>query len=85
MVGFLTSNEEAEQYLVAAVLRRGNATGSLGALGILRRLIPTTFESFNPAGTPALEMRFFPGARLLRQVGSAVRQPQSLPTGSHRN
>jgi Transposase DDE domain group 1 len=28
-VCFLTFNEEAEQYLVAAVLRRGNATGSL--------------------------------------------------------
>jgi len=39
MVCFLTFNKEAEQYLVAAVLRRGNATGSLGALGILRRLI----------------------------------------------
>jgi Transposase DDE domain group 1 len=32
MVCFFTFNEETEQYLVAAVLRRGNATGSLGAL-----------------------------------------------------
>src|SRR5260370_20345084 len=39
MVCFLTFNEEAEQYLVAAVLCRGNAAGSLGALGILRRLL----------------------------------------------
>jgi len=30
---FSAFNEEAEQYLVAAVLRRGNATGSLGAWG----------------------------------------------------
>src|SRR5438552_17326616 len=39
MVCFLTLNEEAEQYLVVAVLRRGNATGSLGAMGIMRSLI----------------------------------------------
>ena len=39
MVCFLTFNEEVEQYLVAAVLRRGNAPGSAGAIGILRRLI----------------------------------------------
>jgi hypothetical protein len=46
MVCFLTFNEEAEQYLVAAVLRRGNATGSLGALGILRRLIGRVCNAF---------------------------------------
>src|SRR5260370_1546187 len=49
MVCFLTFNEEAEQYLVAAVLRRGNATGSLGALGILRRLIARVSEAFPKA------------------------------------
>jgi hypothetical protein len=46
MVCFLTFDEEAEQYLVAAVLRRGNATGSLGALGILRRLIGRVSNAF---------------------------------------
>jgi hypothetical protein len=46
MVCFLTFNEEAEQYLVAAVLRRGNAAGSLGALGILRRLIARVSNAF---------------------------------------
>jgi len=49
MVCFLTFNEEAEQYLVAAVLRRGNATGSLGALGILRRLIARVSNAFPKA------------------------------------
>ncbi|MGC2418399.1 MAG: IS1380 family transposase [Candidatus Acidiferrales bacterium] len=49
MVCFLTFNEEAEQYLVAAVLRRGNATGSVGALGILRRLITRVSDAFPKA------------------------------------
>jgi hypothetical protein len=49
MVCFLTFNEEAEQYLVAAVLRRGNATGSVGAIGILRRLIARVSDAFPKA------------------------------------
>jgi hypothetical protein len=49
MVCFLTFNEEAEQYLVAAVLRRGNASGSVGALGILRRLIARVSDAFPKA------------------------------------
>lgn len=49
MVCFLTFNEETEQYLVAAVLRRGNAAGSLGALGILRRLIARVSDAFPKA------------------------------------
>jgi hypothetical protein len=46
MVCFLTFNEEADQYLVAAVLRRGNASGSAGAIGILRRLIARVSDAF---------------------------------------
>ena len=49
MVCFLTFDGEAEQYLVAAVLRRGNATGSVGALGILRRLIARVSNAFPKA------------------------------------
>jgi len=49
MVCFLTFNEEAEQYLVAAVLRPGNAPGSAGAVGILRRLIRRVKEAFPAA------------------------------------
>jgi hypothetical protein len=39
-------NDEPEQHLVAAVLRPGNATASLGALGILRRLIERLNNAF---------------------------------------
>jgi Transposase DDE domain group 1 len=46
MVGFLSFDQEVEQYLVTAVLRAGNAPASLGAVGILRRLIRRLKESF---------------------------------------
>src|SRR5436309_11981842 len=49
MVGFLTFDQEAEQYLVAAVLRPGNAPGSAGAIGILRRLMARVGEAFPKA------------------------------------
>jgi hypothetical protein len=49
MVCFLTFDGEAEQYLVAAVLRPGNAPGSAGALGILRRLIERVGDAFPKA------------------------------------
>lgn len=46
VVGFLSFDEESEQYLVAAVLRPGNAHGSVGAIGILRRLIQRVKKAF---------------------------------------
>jgi hypothetical protein len=46
VVCFLTFNEEAEQYLVAAVLRPGNAASSAGAIGILRRLMGRVKNAF---------------------------------------
>ena len=49
VVGFLTFDQEAEQYLVAAVLRAGNAPGSAGAVGILQRLIERLREAFPDA------------------------------------
>jgi len=49
VVGFLTFNEEREQFLVTAVLRPGNAAGSLGAVGILSRLIARLREAFPQA------------------------------------
>jgi len=39
MLGFVSFNDEPEQYLCAAVLRAGNVTAAFGAVGILRRLI----------------------------------------------
>src|SRR5438477_87859 len=49
VVGFLTFNQEAEQYLVTAVLRPGNAPGSAGAVGLLRRLIERLRGAFPKA------------------------------------
>ena len=49
MVGFLTFDQEVEQYLVTAVLRPGNAPGSAGAVGLLRRLIERLREAFPKA------------------------------------
>src|SRR6267143_2015020 len=39
VMGFISFNEEAEQYLCAAVLRPGNAPAAVGAVGLLRRLM----------------------------------------------
>ncbi len=39
VLGFVSFNEEAEQYLCAAVLRPGNVTAAVGAVGLLRRLV----------------------------------------------
>ena len=46
MMGFVTFNDEAEQYLCAAVLRPGNVTAATGAVGILRRLMALIRVSF---------------------------------------
>jgi hypothetical protein len=39
VMGFVSFNDEAEQYLCAAVLRPGNVTAAAGAVAILRRLM----------------------------------------------
>jgi hypothetical protein len=39
VMGFVSFNDEAEQYLCAAVLRPGNVTAAAGAVAILRRLV----------------------------------------------
>jgi hypothetical protein len=39
VMGFISFNDEAEQYLCAAVLRPGNATAAVGAVPLLRRLV----------------------------------------------
>lgn len=48
-LAFLTFNQEPDQYLVAAVLRPGNATASRGAVGMLRRLITRLEQAFPKA------------------------------------
>src|ERR1700687_3344367 len=49
VAGFLTFTEEPEQYLFAYVLRPGNAGASVGALGILSRLVPRLRAAFPQA------------------------------------
>ena len=49
MMGFVTFNDEADQYLCAAVLRPGNVTAAAGAVGILRRLMALIRNSFSKA------------------------------------
>jgi DDE family transposase len=39
VMGFVSFNDEAEQYLCAAVLRPGNVTAAVGAVALLRRLL----------------------------------------------
>jgi len=46
VLGFVSFNEEAEQYLCAAVLRPGNVTAAVGAVGLLRRLVRIIRECF---------------------------------------
>jgi hypothetical protein len=46
LVGTLTFDDEARQYLVAAVLRPGNAAGAAGAGGVLQRLLPKLRRAF---------------------------------------
>ena len=38
MMGFVSFDDEADQYLCAAVLRPGNVAAAAGAVGILRRV-----------------------------------------------
>jgi putative transposase len=49
-MGFVSFNEEVEQYLCAAVLRPGNATAAVGAVGLLRRLVKMIRSYFPETG-----------------------------------
>src|ERR1700674_3766069 len=46
VAGFVTFNHEPEQYLLAYVLRPGNAPATRGAIGILRRLLERLRQAF---------------------------------------
>ena len=46
LMAFLTIDDEPRQYLVAAVLRPGNAATAVGVHGLLRRLIPKVWAAF---------------------------------------
>ena len=49
LLAFLTFDDEAEQYLCAAILRPGNAPATRGARGLLRRLLPLLRIAFPKA------------------------------------
>lgn len=49
MVTTIQFDEEPEHYLVAPVLRPGNAKGNRGAIGILKRLVPRLRAAFPKA------------------------------------
>ncbi|MGH9455354.1 MAG: IS1380 family transposase [Terriglobia bacterium] len=49
VAGFVSFNDEKEQYLFTAVLRPGNAVASRGAIGILWRILKRVWEAFPKA------------------------------------
>jgi hypothetical protein len=49
MMGFVSFDDEPDQYLCAAVLRPGNVTAAAGAVGVLRRLMRLVRASFPKA------------------------------------
>jgi hypothetical protein len=49
LAGFLTFDDEAEQYLFCYVLRAGNAPAKQGCLSVLKRLLPRLRRSFPEA------------------------------------
>lgn len=65
MMGFVSFNDEADQYLCAAVLRPGNVTAAAGAVGILRRLM-------------ALIRGSFPKTRIRVRLDSGFANPELL-------
>jgi Transposase DDE domain group 1 len=65
LLGFVQFDDEAEQYLVAALLRPGNATPQQGALGLLARLV-------------ACLRKAFPKARLRVRLDGGFASPELL-------
>ena len=65
VMGFVSFNDEREQYLCAAVLRPGNVTAAVGAVGILRRLI-------------GLIRYFLPGVRIRVRLDGGFAHPEVL-------
>ena len=65
VLGFVSFNDEPEQYLVAAVLRPGNAPATLGAAGILWRILRRI-------------RRLFPGAKTCIRLDGGFAHPGLL-------
>jgi hypothetical protein len=65
VLGLVSFNDEPEQYLCAAVLRPGNVTAAVGAVGILRRLL-------------GLIRYFLPGVRIRVRLDGGFAHPAVL-------
>jgi hypothetical protein len=65
VLGFVSFNDEVEQYLFTAVLRPGNAPAKLGAVGILWRVIDRLQDAF-------------PGVRLFVRLDGGFACPEVL-------
>ncbi len=65
MLGFVSFNDEPQQYLLTAVLRPGNAPASLGAAGILWRIVQRI-------------RRLFPGAKIRIRLDGCFAHPDLL-------
>jgi hypothetical protein len=65
LLGFLSFDDEPEQYLFAALLRPGTAPDKLGVLAVLRRIIPQLRSAF-------------PHARILVRVDGGFGRPEIL-------
>jgi hypothetical protein len=65
LLAFVSFNEEAEQFLLAAVLQPGNAAPAGAGLGLLRRVVERV-------------RRYFPDARLRVRLDSAYAKPDIL-------
>ena len=65
VLGFVSFDDEVEQYLFTAVLRPGNAPAKLGAVGILRRVIDRLRDAF-------------PGVRLFVRLDGGFACPEVL-------
>ncbi len=65
LLGFLTFNDEREQYLFTAMLRSGKAVAWMGARAILRRLLKKL-------------RRAFPGARIRIRLDGGFAEPELL-------
>ena len=63
LLAFVTFDDEAEQYLCAALLRPGNVPATAGALGVVRRLLD-------------LLRRAFPTARFLVRLDGGFASPE---------
>ena len=63
LAGFLTFDDEVEQYLFCYVLRAGNAVAKQGCIGVLKRLLPRL-------------RRAFPGARVRIRLDSGFSGPE---------